>query len=156
MGNIYAFESLLKVLRVIEKWNYYSAISNIRFMTYLSKREMYFSTFIISASKNVSLILPPFFHFSTYCKSWQYSLTNKAKKLKLKSWRHFCFPSPVPHWCQVLPILVLQWCPAAYHNKTRLLSMTWKFPRWPPYCSSLTVNYSSTHPNKFCHCALLI
>lgn len=42
--NVYAFESLLKVLRVIEKWNYYSAISNIRFMACFSylRGKMYF------------------------------------------------------------------------------------------------------------------
>lgn len=32
LENVYAFESLLKVLRVTQKWNYYSTISNMRFM----------------------------------------------------------------------------------------------------------------------------
>lgn len=45
--------------------------------------KMYFSTYIISSSKNVSLIFPLFFHFSTSCKSITYSLTNKANQLEL-------------------------------------------------------------------------
>ena len=105
---------------------------------------MYFSTYVILLSKNVSLTLPPFFHFSTSSKSRQYLLTNKANAFELKSWRHFCSSSPVLHWCQVLPILVLQWCPATYLIKIRLLSMTLKSLKWLPYCFSLTVNDSFT------------
>ena len=53
LENVYAFESLLKVLRVIQKWNYYSTISNIRFMAYFSylRGKIYFSKYIIPLSK---------------------------------------------------------------------------------------------------------